>query len=459
MRFKGGYNVLMQGRPAGKVEGLPEPDTLYLPLHSDRFQFSEICVEDGKQVHPGAMLAKDPGNYSVPLIAPRAGKVRLDSEKSQLILENITKEAEEPYHPDEDLEHIPPDMDSAGIKRYKMLMLGAWQFFHDAYTGALPDPFGTPQSVIVSTVRYEPFVARGNVQFHKRLKNFTRGIEHLQALLEYQTIYIALPDIKSEFTQEVRETLRGYASVKLVQIPTIYPYDNFAVLARALGLEQNDQSPVWALDPAGVLAVDRAMTLSKPSTIRIVSIGGPGVENPTHLRAIPGYPLKTIFEKHVTAPAYRAISGGVFTGRQIAPGQQGLDAECCGLTIVPESDRREFLSFTRPGGDRRSYSNCFTSALKKAAPERLTTLLRGERRPCICCNYCEEVCPVEIMPHLIHKYIYQDALEELEPIGINRCVKCGLCSYVCPSKIDLRKQIDDAQETLKREYIPEETAT
>ena len=69
------------------------------------------------------------------------------------------------------------------MKRYKLLALGAWQFFHDAYSGVLPDPFGTPQAVIVSTVRYEPFVARGNVQFHKRLKNFTRGIEHARKSL------------------------------------------------------------------------------------------------------------------------------------------------------------------------------------------------------------------------------------------------------------------------------------
>ena len=126
MKFRGGYDILLQGRPEGTIEVLPEPDTLYLPLWSRRFRFSEICVKEGAQVHPGQVLAKDPKNYSVPLVAPRAGKVRLDVTDNHITLEQIAKEAEEPYNPEEDLEHIPQGMGSAGMKRYKLVVLGAW---------------------------------------------------------------------------------------------------------------------------------------------------------------------------------------------------------------------------------------------------------------------------------------------------------------------------------------------
>ena len=138
------------------------------------------------------------------------------------------------------------------------------------------------------------------------------------------------------------------------------------------------------------------------------------------------------------------------------PDQLGLDTECDGLTIIPEQTEKEVLPFVRPGWGRRSYSNCFLSALRRDFHERLTTALRGERRPCISCNFCEEVCPAGIMPHLIHKYLYQGALEETGQIGLHLCVRCGLCSYVCPSKIDLRKQFIDAQEALQSESLPEE---
>ena len=456
MKSRGGYNILLKGRPNGTVEPLLEPDVLYLPLQSRRFTFSKLCVEDSERVRAGQILAQDPLNYSVPLLAPRAGTVRLDDTENHITLEDVTKAAEEPYYPAEELLHVPKDMGSAGMKRYKLLMLGAWQFLRDAHTGELPDPFGTPRAVIVSTVHLEPFVARGDVQIHKRLSSFARGLEHLQSLLEYQPIYLVMPDIKSEFISRVRELLRGYAWVRLVLIPLRYGLDHFAVLARRLGLKRDPQQPVWALRGAGLLAIDRALTLSRPCDVRIVSIGGPAVESPVHLRTMPGYPLQAILDSRVSSNSVRVINGGVLTGATIPPDQMGLDTECEGLTVLPEHKERQFLGFMRPGFDRRSYSNCFASLCRRSFREPLTTALRGEPRPCISCGFCEEVCPVRIMPHLIHKYLYQDAIEEAEQAGVSLCVGCGLCSFVCPSKIELRAQLLQAQETIRSELPVEE---
>lgn len=456
MRFRGGYNVLLDGRPGAGVKLLPEADTLHLPMRSRRFVFSELRVADGQRVLPGQVLAEDPGNYSVPLLAPRAGTVRLGEVEDHITLQDVAKVTEEPYHPDQDLTHIPKDMGSVGMKRYKLLTLGAWQFLCDAHTGELPDPFGTPRAVIVSTVHLEPFVARGDVQIHKRLRSFTRGLEHLQSLLEYQLIYLVMPEIKSEFALKVRELLRGYAWVQPVPIPLRYGLDNYAVLARHLGLQQEAEQPVWALGVAGLLAVDRALTLSRPCVVRIVSVGGPGVERPGHLKAMPGYPVRSIVEFCGAPGPVRVVNGGVLTGRAVEPEQIGLDAECDGLMVLPEHEDREFLGFARPGWDRRSYSNCFPSRLRRAFRERFTTALRGERRPCIACGFCEEVCPAGIMPYLIHKYIYEDALEEAEQAGLHLCAKCGLCSFVCPSKIELREQFIEAEETIRTELHAEE---
>jgi Na+-transporting NADH:ubiquinone oxidoreductase subunit A len=455
MKLRGGYNVLLSGRPSGRVEVPPEQEDLYLPLQSRRFTFSELRVEDGEQVYPGQVLAKDPGNYSLPLLAPRAGIARLSAAQNHIKLESVTTGAEEPYHPDEELAHVPKDMGSAGMKRYKLLALGAWQFFHDVHTDMLPDPYGIPSAVIVSTIHLEPFVARGDVQLSKRLRNFTRGLEHLQSLLEYQPIYLILPDVASEFASQVRETLRGYAWVKMVEIPRKYPFDDFAVLARALGMKPGGQGPVWGLRTGGVLAIDRALTLSRPCTVRIVAIGGPAANNPVHVKVVPGYPLQALLESRVASQPVRIINGGALTGETVVPSQLGLDVECDGLTILPEHRDREFLAFTRPGWGRRSYGKSFLSSVRGPFPERLTTALRGERRACIACGYCEEVCPAGIMPHLIHKYLYQDILDDAERVRLDLCVRCGLCSFVCPSKIELRREFVKAQEMVARELHTE----
>lgn len=448
IELRGGYNVLLAGRPSARVEVLPEPEVLYLPLQSRRFKFTELCVKEGQRVRPGQVLAKDPGNYWVPLLAPRAGRARLHAVDNHIVLEDITKEDEEPYDPREALPHVPKGTGSVGMKRYKLLALGAWQFLYDAHTQSLPDPFGPVRAVLVSTLHLEPFVARGDVQLHKRLASFTGGLEHLQSLLEYQPIYLLLPETESQFARQVREAIRGYAWVKPIQVPLRYPFDDFTILARALGFKQEPDNPVWAMATEGVLAIDRALTRMLPCTVRIVALGGPAVSSPLHLKAMPGYPLQAILSGRVGEDPVRVIRGGVLTGETVEGETLGLDAESAGLTVLPQHTEREFLSFGRPGRDRRSFSGCFLSLLRRAWPERLTTALRGELRPCVCCGFCEQVCPAGIMPHLIHKFLYQDELEEAERARVGLCVGCGLCSFVCPSKIELRGELLDAQESI-----------
>ena len=441
---------MLQGRPDGVIKPMPEPSVLYLPLRSRRFQFSKLHVKDGQHVQGGDVLARDVNNYAVPLLAPRTGRVRLKEIENHIILEDVAKLKEHADMPKDELSHIEQEMGAAGIKRYRLLTLGAWQFFYDAHTGALPDPLGTPQAIIVSTVSLEPFVARGDTQLHGRLSNFTRGLEQLQSLLEYQPIYLVMPDIKSEFANLIRNHIRGYAWVKMLEIPLSYPYDSFAILARKLGLRRN-KGPVWAVRTEGVLATDRALTLSKPCLVRIISVGGTGVNSPAHIKVMSGYPIKAIKDKYVFEPVARMINGGILTGELLSAETLGLDTECRGLTILPELKDREFLGFIRPGWDRSCYAGCFLSSLRKKFRERLTTGIRGEGRPCISCNFCEEVCPAGIMPHLIHKYLYRDLIEEVEQARVDLCVECGLCSFVCPSKVDLRRQFIEAKNLIEKE--------
>ncbi len=448
MRLRGGYNILLEGKPSEVVERLPEPKELYLPLRSNRFLFSDISVEDGQTVNEGDVLAKDPNNYAVPLLAPRGGKTRLNDADGHIILTDIHRPAEKAHVPEKDFPHIAQKVGSAGMKRYKLLLLGAWQFFYDAYTGQLPDPLGTPQAAIISTLSLEPFLARGDVQLKNRLLQFTRGLEHLQSLLEYQPIYLIMPDIKSPFASQVRQQIRGYAWAKLIEVPLKYPYDNFNILARGLSLKKN-AGPIWAVRTEGILAIDRALTMSKPCIVKIVSIGGPGVKSPVHLKAMTGYSVKTILEKYVSEINFKVFQDGILKGSPVVT--LGLDTECRGLTILPEHTEREFLGFMRPGRDRRSYSGCFLSSLRKGFDERLTNAVRGELRPCISCNFCEEVCPAGIMPHLIHKHLYQGYIEDAARTRIDLCVECGLCSFVCPSKIELTQQFIEAKALIEKE--------
>ena len=461
MKLRGGYNIKLAGRPKKSIRTMPVPSVLHLPLKSERFEFSEVTVKHGQSVSIGDVLARDSENYDIPLLAPVDATVDLECCQGHITLSKIVGSRQYPANLSPD-EHAPAKTAPASGKRKDLVNLGAWEFFSDAYTGDLPDPEVVPQAVIVSTLSLEPFVARGDVQLKDELIHFTRGLEHLQSLLEYQRIHLVLPKIKSDFAEKVRKQVRGYAWINIIEIDLKYPHDNFNILARGLKLKSAD-GPIWSVKTEGVLAVDDALTMSIPSIERVLSIAGPDLGVSTHIRVTTGYPLEMIMNEFDADTPDRRIKGGFLKGTELGENDIAVDSETRGITFIPEHMGREFIGWLMPGFDRHSYASCFGSALMGGFSERLTTAIRGEVRPCISCNFCEDVCPAGIMPHLIHKYIYGDQIEDVIRARVDLCVQCGLCSFICTSKIELREEFaqivgqDCADEVVEEDGVSEYT--
>ena len=64
---------------------------------------------------------------------------------------------------------------------------------------------------------------------------------------------------------------------------------------------------------------------------------------------------------------------------------------------------------------------------------------------------CDDVCPVDILPQLTYKSILVEAVEESLAHGLLDCAECGLCSYVCPSKIELFDTLKNAKAAYYKE--------
>jgi Na(+)-translocating NADH:ubiquinone oxidoreductase A subunit len=450
MKTRGGYNIRLKGKPSKGLIALKEPTILLLPLKTRRFSFTEIHVKDAERVVQGAVLASDPETQNLPLIAPRGGTVRLSHTPGHITIENPEPEAAKAENRWPSLYEIPEGAEQKERITRSLLRKGAWQFFTDAFTGRVPDPAVAPQAVVISTVNLEPFSVRGDAQLEARLQDFLRGIEQLQPLLEYQPVWMVFPIFRSELGVKIREFARGKAWIQLHEIPRIYPFDNERLLAKSLGLKAKD-GPVWSVKTEGIIAVNTALTYSMPATNRIFAVGGPSVAKPSHMVAIPGYPVDSLMEQVGLTEASRLINGGAFTGTEIGEANRGLDSESLCITALPVAYKREVLSFVLPGFQKRSYTNTFASLIRPKFKERITTALRGEKRPCINCGFCSEVCPAGIVPSAIHKAVFANDFENYDKLRPELCVECGLCSYVCTSKIDLRQEIIEVKETIRKE--------
>ncbi len=56
---------------------------------------------------------------------------------------------------------------------------------------------------------------------------------------------------------------------------------------------------------------------------------------------------------------------------------------------------------------------------------------------CIRCLRCVESCPEEIDPGFLYQLLRRGLKRNADEEGVRKCIACGICSYVCPSGLDL----------------------
>ncbi|GGC90523.1 electron transport complex subunit RsxC [Halopseudomonas salina] len=76
-------------------------------------------------------------------------------------------------------------------------------------------------------------------------------------------------------------------------------------------------------------------------------------------------------------------------------------------------------------------SNCLLAGTRDELPPPPAA------QPCIRCGLCSEVCPAALLPQQLHWFAMGKDYDQLKRLNLFDCIECGACSYVCPSSIPL----------------------
>lgn len=456
MKMRGGYLPRIAGRPESAVLEAPLPGTLFLDLQRHGLLYRPVVTE-GQNVMFGARLAEadvDGGCLGLP--APAGGKVAVrtaqDGTPERIILDvqdSGPPVAGEPpaagsLSPDATCHHLAAN--------------GIWPLLwsHQAQGMPVLDPLQRPASIIVKCVIAEPFRARGHVILKRSWDAIGVGLKSLAGLLvDGGAVEVVLTRSDTQLGQRVINELSVAGQIKCRVLPLLYPVEHPALLTAALrrnGRAKAD-GDTWVLDVQTVAAIGACIRDGLPLHERVITVGGPACAKPRHVAIRIGAPLLDVPGTDSVDVGALTLRGGLLTGEPVDRETEAVRDDDDGFFLLPPpAAEREFLSFVRVGFDRVSALPCFASALTGAPDRSITGTLRGETRPCIACGLCEKLCPADLMPQVLHRYLYAEQLDEAEATGLERCIDCNLCTFVCPSKIELQKEFAAARAQIRREH-------
>lgn len=460
--FRGGYTFKSPDvKSSDTVDTAPIPEKVTIPL---RLRFSSTIkplVQKGDTVKAGQIIARDDDTISTPAIASVNGVVedirQIDYYYGKTDAMVIKSDGSGGYlkveGASEDFEKL-----TAEAINELLYVSGATALGKSGIPTTHKSSPAVPKSIdnlMITTFNTVPFSLEDKVLLKNKFDRFYNGVSILKRVLPNVKVTIVMDRKDRVFIDEMADIIRRKSAITktpdwifIQPVDKKYPQESEDMLVRTL-LERKipmgglgTDIGVLILEVQDVLQVYEAVAEGKPLIERTIAITGSACKEGKYISLRIGTSIQDALKGNIKDDVEpRVLFGNSLSGLLQQDLSIPVGRSIGHITVLEENRKREFQSFMKPGFKSDSYSNAFVSSAIPSCKVKYDTNMHGELRPCIQCSYCQDVCPVQIIPHLLSKQIKHDICEETDRLGIFDCIDCGLCSYVCPSKIPLADDI------------------
>ena len=468
-RFPGGYRFTrFEGQPDASVLELAAPETVIIPLQQGFRDPMDAVVGVGDTVSAGQVVGRNDDGLSSPVHssvsgvveAVRAGDPEDGTTGCIVIRAGTAGECEK-------LQGHAPDWDSIPAETIEELLYssGVSALGRDGiptrHRSAVIAPADVEAVIIHDTGSdlYNPSLRL--LLGGERVQQFVAGVGILKKVMPGARVHVAIDARETALVGELSSALSSLDSVEVHALAPKYPQDFAEVLVPMLTGRPFPHGytaaniGVVTLDCQAVLHAYEAVVEGKPLIERVVALCGPGFRQPCHAKVRLGTPVADVIRQTTDgSEGLRIIRNSALTGEKLTGPACAVDRSYSAVIALPEQGAPTFMPFVRPGFTEDAYSRTFLACLLPTT-KKVDAGLKGEPRPCVSCGYCQDVCPVGIIPHLLYKYASRGFLEDrlVDELRIFDCIGCNLCSYVCPSKIGIASHIRTGQEKLRDDGV------
>lgn len=434
------------------------PGIVIIPLKQGFGCENPSFVKKGDKVKAGQIIGRDDESICSPIHSSVSGKV-IDIVEIKYIHEDVKESLEEKVKAVKIKtagEKLEKPLEEAGsgwknkdpVKIRELLYLAGVS--SQSQTGIPTEFKSSPfspedvKNIIINAIYTEPFVY-STVRFPEEVERYKIGLNIISHAFPQAKVHAALSEyLLKQFktSSNLRKKIRIY-SVKNKH-PQSFPevlIHNLLGDKLSYGTFPMDKG-VLILPGDLPLSIYQAVVEGKPYIRKRISIGGGGIKKEGVVDVPIGISLKEVVELFLIREVKpRIIIGGPLTGSYQEDLSLPLGKEIDSIVVLEERTQREFLSFLRPGLKRLSYSRAFLSSLRPKKEKEADADVHGEKRPCVYCSFCQQVCPTDILPYQIYQCYTHELIDEVERLTPLECIGCGLCSYVCPSKLPLSETL------------------
>ena len=399
----------------------------------------KLMISEGEHVKIGQAIFFDKTKPNVKWASPGNGKVK----KIKFGPRRVIEEVEIAVEGNEALENkvfTEEQIDSSDRNTILNHILEANLFplIRQRPFNKVANPKASPRDIFISGYNTAPL----SVDIHSIIKDneefFQLGLTVLSKLTDGQVFLTLKNEIK-------------FDDVKVQTISGPHPAGNIGIqIHHTKPLKPNEI--VWTVNAQHVITLGKLFKTGIYDPKIVISVGGSGSNKPENLRVTTGSSVGSIIENQQLNSPVRLVSGDVLTG-EIVSQENFIGFYDSTITILNDDVKRPFLGMLSLGNSKTKYSLTNTFLTFTDSLFNFTTSQNGEKRAMVPINAWENVLPMNILPNPLYRAILSQDIEEMEKLGIWECddEDFALCSFACPSKIDVGKVIRDGLNLMELE--------
>ncbi|MBK3517066.1 electron transport complex subunit RsxC [Carboxylicivirga marina] len=398
-----------------KIEILPVPEQVSVPIAQHIGAPSEPVVNKGDEVKVGQLIAKSTGFVSANIHSPVSGKVfKIDEvldasgyKRKAIIIKTEGDEWDESIDRSEDLvteitatpEEIVKKVGEAGI-----VGLGGATF--PAHVKLSVPPGKKCEVLILNGVECEPYLTADHQLMMEKGDEMMVGTQILMKALKVDKAIIGIENNKPDAIKHMKDLASKYEGISIQPLKVQYPQGGEKQLIDAC-IQRQIPSGKLPIEVGAVVqnvgttvAVYEAIQKNKPLFERVVTVTGKSVSKPSNFMTRVGTPLNQLIEAAGGLPedTGKVIGGGPMMGKALSSTEVPITKGSSGVLIMPDKIAK-----------------------------------RPKMEACIRCSKCVTVCPMGLSPYLLSTVSDKAIWDRAEEEKIMDCIECGSCSYTCPA--------------------------